>query len=392
MLLAAFPALGAVSSPLGGYCRQGKYTPLQTESGIGEFRYTLPGAVPVVANQLKAGAVVPLLFIENPRRPVGGNPSERNKSSDWDFKPLEADQRLVGFVGQPDSVVAEDLFPVNQAIGIHVDLPQGPAIAYNTLDALVFDNPLPSVDRMVEFWISGITVGVKTREKPAGNLPWEQTPWGWKLPSRWAGPNSAGENPIAMKCVEGWVAQYPKSHRTRIGLLGVVTALAFIGGAMAPRKWRTIGVMGLGVILSVGWIVWGRGVERVVVQTAQIRTDRGQNDRLRFYAAVKQADISIDWEENMLPMGACEGLTLQCDEKGSPVGWKVSLKPLQKLGMVCRSFKTDNVPTAGEKIPAFSKISKLVSQSYLSGGLKIKSFVSGQDDSDWGMVFLGEEE
>jgi len=379
----AHSSQAAVNSPLGGYCRVGKYLPLQTDAPMPAFRFDFPGAVPVFGASLESGAVVPLLIIDVPQ----------SNLPNLTLKPLEPDQRLVGFSNSPDLPFANAFFPDDRVIAIPVDSLDGPAVTYNALDALILEKPFPSMQQIESLWIAGVSIGVRGTEKPDANLPWEQTPWGWRLDARWAGPSRGGENPQALACVEGWTPQYPPIHRKKIALLGAIASLTLLGAALLPGRWKLPGLLCAGAILSLAFIAWGKQIDPLCVQCAQIRTPLGQHDQWRFYAAIKPTDFTLPWKNSMLPMGAVSSLSLECDNKGAPVQWKVSLKPNEKLAMLSRTLNQNENKPAQATLPEFSRVSRLVKRSYLSaGGWQVQCFVPGNDETQWGTVLLEKAE
>jgi hypothetical protein len=402
VLLGTLPVTGLeVTLPLGGYHRPGRFLPVRVSRPEGSgLTLRATGAVTTSLEGGTAPAIVPFLPLE-PLRQVRYAPAVgAGGFVEADWRALGLDQVLVGFVGPVDPSVSQQLFPGRQPIPLPLNRPpEGPATAWNTLDALVLAGPLPEEARLRELWTAGITLVVPGAARPPGELPWTALEGGgWVLRADWLGPRLAGENRPALAAVAGWAARWPAAFRLRIWLLGLLTAVLLCAAWLLPRRWGVPAGIAVAAAVSVGLLVWAAGRPAALARTTTVAVEgaAGQMDRWTFLAAPTPGEVRIAWDGLTLPLlaGPHAGLlelTLGCRPDGTPAEYRLRLPKGVTVAFVARQAGVRSaLPTA----PAdpLAPPARLAQRAYLTTGWGIGGWRPGSGGSiyieDLGAIWI----
>jgi len=242
-----------LSSPVGGYCRIGKYTPVEvTHSGAGDVLIEVDGALDV---RLHAGAgttsVVPVLTIGQPSGRVNVHSAGGTQAHTLPFRILSENEKLVGVIGNANANDVQFLFPDKQIIPIKLDptrpLP-GTRAAWDVLDAIVCDSgPIPGADDAATRALlgCGITLAIRSPQSPDDRWPWLHLSDWWVLQHDPVGPTTALSE-AAYVPVPGW----PPGRSIRAPVMLVGFGLLIVIGTwtalMVRKRFLRLG----GVIVS----------------------------------------------------------------------------------------------------------------------------------------------
>ena len=165
---AATNSTPAISLPLQGYCRVGRYMPVQVTGGkIIECSGVLPA---MCADGFAVDAVVPILIT-----------SDQPRLLDLPLHILPDDQRFVAIAGGATAADAKLLFPDATVTTIPIDWPlKGSAMAWECLDGIVIGSgDVPADSTLSALLGSGVAFAVKSEQMPAGKWPWTKGDGGW---------------------------------------------------------------------------------------------------------------------------------------------------------------------------------------------------------------------
>ncbi|MFI5379777.1 MAG: hypothetical protein ACHRHE_10800 [Tepidisphaerales bacterium] len=410
ILFWAMAAAGQVqiSAPLEGYYRPGKFMPLRVRGAAGGQLVIQPDNGVVTRVVLSAGqqdTTVPLLMMGTNRqiryRLEGGG----GGFADAELRPLGEDQKLVGFVGTPDVPLARAMFPDASIIPLKLSGPaalSGTAAAWNTLDALVLDGATPGDVRIGEFLAAGITVVVRSADKPAGQWPWKQSGGCWVLRADLLGPVMAGENQPALAPVSGWEADWPAPFRRRVLLYGTVFVVLALGAALLPRRWAVVAIIVVSAGMTLAVRAWAKGHPVVLRKTGTVlvRSEPGQTDRWTYLAASNPGPAAVAFEGCTLPLfqgphWPLLGMTLVCDSGGLPRMYEMDMRPGVKVAFVSRGCgaRAGNAPLAADgAAQAPCPLDRLADRAYLRPGWRVAGKLPANGGSiyteDWGTVVV----
>jgi hypothetical protein len=318
------------SLPLEGWYRAGRYMPVRVEgngpSGNWLTAITADGAVPVEwEGGTGASAIVPLLTFTNTVGPLRLDGSPLTGASP--LRALSSHQQLVAVAGTGDRL-AQKLFPGESIVSVHVDpldpLP-GPAIAWQTLDALIVDGPWPrglNLLKVPGLLAGGTEIAVRGADRPGGGLPWEQIDGGWVLRPAIAGPMGCDGNEAAYEPWGAWHPDLPGRVRGRVVLAGVLFSVAVLGCLLLPRKWScvAIGMVMAFAMIAIGF--WRSGMPRWSVAQGILVVEQSsavQEDRWRFVTARQATRCGFEVEGAAWPVFAD---SMQPVQLGMTLKWK----------------------------------------------------------------------
>jgi hypothetical protein len=395
-----------VTFPLQGHYRPGKYMPVRVTS-------TKPVTAPLVLQAEGAVAVsvapesgpmnvvVPFLATEAVRSArweitgVGGG------TINAALAPVEPQQVLVGIVGTDAAAAtatASELFPGRSVVPVALvgtpPLPGHPA-AWEALDVVVFD----AADHvfLAELLGRGVSVVVRSQERPGGRWAWQGGPGNWFVRFDAAGPLGI-VHPEVYEAVAAWAPGWPAPQRRRAALLAVVFCTVALGATLLPR--RRAAAVGVVVVcgMGIGAFAWWGGRQPMVcdVTTAVEVIDVGvtQTDRWTFYRPLADREVAVDWSWRDKPVFASRrhlsqtDLVLHAGPTGRPVRFAWRAAPGTTLAFLGRAF----FPTTGDTGPAAPNVppspaGQLVAAAgYLSPGdvvLDGPADAARDDASDW---------
>jgi hypothetical protein len=362
MMLIASPVMAAVTLPLQGYWRPGRYMPVRVQGEMAAGVIEIGGDGAVTSRLPASGgvvdAIVPVLMMSEGAIQWSGGVVDRP------LRQLNADQRLVGFTTL-DLAAAQSLFPGETIVPIELAMTDpipGPAVAWETLDAIVVDAPLAEAKR-AELVATGVLVIV--RSQGTADQP------------RIVGPRAAAEDLAAFAPVQGWRAQWPAAFRRRIMLSAVIFAIVAMGVSLLRFKYSALALVGVCVLATVVlWMSW-RNRPAVLVRWGGVLVRSGemtQEDLWVYQATASGAQSSMSWSGVMHPYFESREdrlamkTMLMCDGDGTPNSFSFHLRPGQKIGFLKRSF-SPVLPTPTE--PPSSPMELLVKRMYLRPGVKI---------------------
>jgi hypothetical protein len=351
------------SLPLEGWYRAGRYMPVRLDgnglSGAGVKTIAADGAVPVECEGSGGSEIVPLLIFTSTAGPL-----RIESSSVADAPPLRAlssHQQLVAVAGTGDRL-AEKLFPGESIVTVHVDplnpLP-GPAIAWQTLDALIVDGPWPAgldLGKVPALLAGGTQIAVQSVNRPQGALPWEAIDGGWVLRPAIAGPMGCDGNDAAYESWGAWHPDLPGKVRGRVVLAGLLFSLIALGCFLLPAKWVTpaIVIAVAGAMICIAW--WrssfpGAFVARgsVIVAGSAIE----QEDRWQFVTVPQPATRAMDCGGEMWPVFADAsqagqvGMTLKWEDGAGRFDFALPMNG--RLAFMSRTLHSAPTPPATEE-------------------------------------------
>jgi hypothetical protein len=334
VILIASPVMASVqvTLPLQGYWRPGRYMPVRVqgemEAGVIEI-----GGEGAVASRLplnggRVDAILPVLVMSEGA--IQWSEGVVNRP----LRQLTADQRLVGFTTM-DLALAQSLFPGETIVPIELALADpipGPAVAWETLDAIVIDAPLAEAKR-AELVAAGVVVIV--RGQATANQP------------RIVGPRAAAEDLAAFAPVQGWRAEWPAAFRRRIMLSAIIFAIVAVGVSLLRFKYSALVLVGICALATVVmWMSW-RNRPAVLVRWGGIvvrSSEMTQEDLWVYQATASGSQSSMPWSGVMHPYfesredRVAMKAVLMCESDGTPSSFSFQLGPGQKIGFLMRSF------------------------------------------------------
>jgi hypothetical protein len=331
VMLVAMNARGAtVELPLEGYYRVGKYMPVSI-STMGSVDVRGPGLVPVRMPSAVADCVIPVLMIDR----TLGEISVGSETKPVDLRLLGDNERLVGTIGNA-GVAGRFLREKTIAIPLDATNPlRGPAIAWETLDAVVIDGPMPSTidpKTLETLLAAGVTFAVRTDRAPGAKWPWAREGEWWVLRLDPPGPRSAIA-PAAYGPVSGWAPGSSTRVRAQAVAIGAMVAIAALAVTLVRTRYTMVGIAGvavLGVLFVAAWVARQPALREV---SGEVVLTGGslQTDRWVYQKAVRATEAEYLCDRSTRPMlisgdQAREiGLVLECNADGSPRKFSATL-------------------------------------------------------------------
>jgi hypothetical protein len=248
-------AIAGVKLPLEGYTRSGRFFPVVVD-GADASRAISFSAQGCLDSQLDPGAggnrIVPMLATGAARELswVGGSIALRNPGDN---------ERLIAC---SSAELNETLFPHDRSILIPLDtadLLPGPAVAWESLDAVLLDSPMfqrISDAQRSSLLAGGVTLAARG-EIPDHRWPWRSNGSLWVLSATPAGPNGELIDEDVYAPTYAWTPGWSPQIRGQI--MGVAALLVFFtaGILMFPKNRITLGsVIGLSLVAAgavAGW-------------------------------------------------------------------------------------------------------------------------------------------
>jgi hypothetical protein len=172
------------------------------------------------------------------------------------IRALQANEKLVGFVGQIDPGIAEQIFPDAKIVSVSLDpadpLP-GEACAWSSLDAVVLDS-LPK--NLADFLPTGMMVAIRSATPPDQHWPWRHVGDAWVLSANLfpAHPALLGED--AYLPTESWTPEMPGQLREMIVLIAVLVGCLMLATVLLRARWQLPALAAVAVISSGGILLW----------------------------------------------------------------------------------------------------------------------------------------
>jgi hypothetical protein len=286
----------AISLPLNGYCKPGRFFPILVDGEDLTHATLLSGngcMSTSVEPQSVGRTIVPMLVIDSPK--------DVN-----DILPLRVprnDERLIGMIGIETSEIGP-LFSGSRLIPVHLlagDLFASPPAAWETLDAIVLDESSFSRvnDEQRSAWLAaGITLAVKSLELPDKKWPWQRVGGLWVLQFRPAGPTNQLVNEAVYTPTFGWNPGWPAPLRAQV--MGIALLIVLVSCAMLLLKNRFLlsVVLGFEITAAIGVAAWQHSMEKIDRTGGGIYLNRAgitQRDEWVFERAKQSATQIVNW-------------------------------------------------------------------------------------------------
>lgn len=410
LLCAAASAQVKVSLPLNGHYRPGKYMPVRvvatldnansaavTLSGTrGSAPDVLPTVLPLIDG--RADAIVPLLPLRSPVYQITWS------VDDGPVRPvavplhaLSEDQKLVGFTAI-DMEIARAIFPEHRIIPMQLDpadpLP-GPAAAWETLDAVVFDSGAHVSDaRCQALLANGTSIVVRSSTQPDTRWPWRQVGDCWVLAPRLLGPRAVISED-AYRPTYSWLAGWPRSFRTRIVLAGVLFSLAAI--LLCLWRWAWLAVVPLAAV-AVALVAWWRVEQSPLLQVSGAviihSSELTQTDRWFYQTSPDPLPAGFAIATLTHPFFASPShargidMTLTCRNDGTPIAFAYQLPPKQRLAFCARQVTPPARPPADLMQPVLTPLRTFVRQLYEQHDTTLLGELPGTTADEWPGVVM----
>ena len=362
--LAAAPF--AVTLPLEGYFRPGRYMPVHVTAAAPDDRND---GLTITANQSvwtflaseggKLDTVVPLMPMS---AQVPGVSVKwmiyHGTDIDLPLHPLADNQRLVGFagaeIGAADALnMARQLDGQSQWFAEPLDSSQpvaGIAECWETLDVMVLDGPTfgrIEASKMSSLVAAGVTLLVQSPRPPDAEWPWRPAMSGWwMLRYAPAGPQSATYSPEAYTAVSYFPGGLVKSERWQLVIYGVaieaaILLLVLIGRRRLGILWAVVlggGFLGAAVYLG----SWQRLSRMIQGSIEVVGPHITQNDVWAFETSPNLAYSRLRWVDGLHLILASgdqwPGIDarLQCFANGKPDVLFFNLLPDHKVAVYAR--------------------------------------------------------
>lgn len=366
-------------SPLEGWYRTGRYMPVHVDRGAS--RITADGAVPTeLDGEDTPTKIAPLLMISNDAGKVRIDGATMPGNSQ--LHALSSHQQLVAVAGSGDRLAIK-LFPGESIVTIHVDpldpLP-GPALAWQTLDALILDGPWPGsfdLHKLPALLAGGTEIAVRSPDRPDNLLPWESIDGGWVLRPPIDGPIGCDGNDEAYVPVAAWQPDLTGAMRMHVVLAAVLFSLASLACLLLPRKISlpSMGMATLGAVLVIGW--WRSELPKVFCATGNLIVEHRplrQTDHWQFFTSRQATAGECDCTGEIWPIltdaADAARLNLSLHWNHDAGRFTFDLPADQKLAFVTRALEPASAGNASESSSVESPMTALSRGLYMRGGDK----------------------
>jgi type II secretory pathway pseudopilin PulG len=376
----------AIRLPLEGYYRAGRFMPVMIESGDAITELLADGALTTEVAKGRT-ATVPLLMLGV------SVPSVQNVP----LHVLGANDRLVGFTGN-ESGVAAQLFPGQICIPVRIDptvLLSGPTIAWESLDAIVLENPIES-KRTSELLAAGITIAIRLAAPPDSTWPWQRVGEYWVLRHEPAGPLGSIEGEAVYVPLQAWQPGQAAHLRRQVVLVAIAMSLAMISTLLIRRPRQSLIAMIIVALLCAAVVeVWRRQQPSVrsaegsvvVAQNGLLQTDQWQFE----VASASGSGIQSVAADRPVLVDELQAdrlhLRARCDTQGN-LSWQFELPSGSALALLSRRLDRAEPMEATTSTSRRSPLNDLARRVYLRSGLRIVGEISEDEADRWPGVLL----
>jgi hypothetical protein len=253
-------AIAAVRLPLDGYCRPGRYFPIEIGQGDAAHFFATGALSTDVAAVSRPRTIIPMLVLAVP-----GDLHWAGGSLPLRF-PGEH-ERLVAFDENTPNVA--DLFPDDRILPVHLDavdpLP-GPPAAWSALDAVVLDST--AMARVNEgqrsaLLAAAVMLAVPGPVRPDDRWPWQSRGAFWVLSYVPLGPVDQLVCSDAYSPTFAWTPGWSGAIRAQIATAALLLFLAIVAIAMFRNRWAAFGLIALSLLSAGAIAVWQRSLGTV---------------------------------------------------------------------------------------------------------------------------------
>ena len=371
------PAEVAISLPLEGHYRAGRYMPVRmivrSQSGI--VRLEARGAAPSeIESSSDIDAIIPWLAVTEAIREPHWLVNSVSLPVDLPLHPLGDDERLVGLAGE-DADIARSLFASKRIVPITLDVARAlldPPEAWNCLDAVILSESAAarlSVSQRHVLLAGGTLLAVRSARAPDSRWPWKQQGAYWIMRYEPAGPISLIE-PAAYAPTYSWDRGLSLAVRRQVLFVAVIFALLALGVTLWRSRWTFVAFCGA----SAGLLVWWHGRQTSVLQmtggVVVVGPDAlAQVDRWTWQSPLRRADVRQPAGDLTFPLFASlrqieqTQICLRCAPDGRPESFAVMLDRNQSIAFLQRELRTDI--SKAPLVPAMPPMRDLASDLYL---------------------------
>jgi hypothetical protein len=314
-----------VSLPLDGYYRPGAYMPVAVNGATPVSIGATPGVASVAPRS--AGVAPVYVYSATAERLQCGEQS-------LTIHALADDEKLVGLATHDEALV-KALFPSNHIAPVELNptnpLP-GPAIAWDSLDAVVVD----AIDAKLipELLAAGTTIAVRSDSKPDETWPWKRLLDAWVI-----------DPDDAYRPTYGWTPMRSTAVRQMVITIAILASCAMLALAM----WRSrlnLPVLGAFVLVfCTGLVLWRARQPDVMSMTMEQRFggDVVQVDRWTYQTSPVATKAEMKFEPITWPVFASAGHMeslhpiLECDATGQPIRFRYELPANARMAFVTRT-------------------------------------------------------
>ncbi|HMB94619.1 MAG TPA: hypothetical protein VKK61_01130 [Tepidisphaeraceae bacterium] len=365
LICLALPALawGQVRLPLEGYYRPGKCMPVFVEASDSQIHLVADRAVPTEISPHRNG-IVPMLML-------GDADILHADAQRIPLHELAPNERLVGSTSDNARDVAQQLFPKQTIVMIHLDPAQplpGPMIAWEALDAIISDKKIfddPRWKRIGAFWV---------------------------LRAEIHGPGSAIGGDVAYLPVESWEPQQPILLRRQILIMSILVCLLLMSSLLIRSRWSMIVMLGIALMCSGAIEFWRRAQPLLQSDWGKIIVDSDdlqQMDQWQYFTTshggfgemkTPSQPIVMDWNH-----ATSIDLKLQANTDGSDA-WQFNLPANAQLAFLTRTFSPKR-KLSEIKSTNRSPLYELAREMYLDANSQIIGEI--KSDDSWPTVVIG---
>jgi hypothetical protein len=279
----------SIRLPLDGYFRPGEYMPVRVETG-GEVMLQTDGAM---STRISHAGIAPVFTMSATADTLSIG------AKIFPIHVLQPDEKLVGFGGQRDEALAQQIFPNAKIVFVSLDaadpLP-GAACAWSSLDAVVLDS-LPG--NFEDLLSAGMTIAIRSTNPPDQHGGWRQVGDAWVLnPNLFpAHPALLGED--AYLPTESWMPEMPGQLREMIVLIGVLIGCLMLATSLLRARWRLPVLAAVVIVSSVAILIWKNHQSVAVELTGAI-----SHDQWTYQTATRDTEIAMPMDGVVYPVFA----------------------------------------------------------------------------------------
>jgi hypothetical protein len=290
------------------------------------------------------------------------------------------------------------LFPKRRIITVPLDADnlRGPAMAWETLDALVLSAPEMqriSARTRGQLFAEGVMLVARSGDRPDAELPWARHGEWWMATSGLPLPPMISDD--AYSPVEGWTAERPESYRRRLFLFAVVYCLVFGGVCLWKSRWMPIAAASISLV-AVGIFVMD-GVRQSPTATrggvVRLQDQTTMEDHWLFQISPRATTFREVVNGPIHPVFADDaqatsmGVELYCDASGEPTVIGGQLPADEPFALVSRRRVAD-VSDSPMTTTVTSPLRLLARDSIYPGFTVAGQSADSSADAAWPMVLL----
>jgi hypothetical protein len=401
ILLATSGVDAAVTLPLDGYCKPGRFFPILVngnDAARANF-FSADGCFPCSVEPSTSGKViVPMLVASQPHALHWSGGSIELRSESITLRAPGDDERLIASITDLTADIAA-LFPGKRLIPIHLDpadpLP-GPPAAWETLDAIVLDSPM--FQRITDSQRSALLAGgvmlVSIGDQaPDLNWPWKKVGSCWALSWPLIGPVGEIVNENVYAPTYAWTPGWSPAVRGQVVGVAAILVMITIALLLRPNRITMSAAIILCLLTTLGIIAWRHSLGSIDRAGGDILIASGallQRDAFVFERAKESSTQVVPWAGWTHPLFA-SGNQLNASSMRLNVSATAQLSFSYQasaghtLAFLRRQVTPSTAPTAISS--TLSPMQEAAKSEYLNAGNRITGEVKGSSDR-WDAVVI----